>query len=146
MINDTEEGPKDAVKAIRKRLLQNAGKNHKVIMYTLTVSIIINLFINSITLHIFLRLILWLDLFVTHTSYFHVNLYFICPSLLWSVYISPSLYIHFHNNTAFESCLLITCPHNINLFSLVFSTFDATSTLLLVYECLIINFLITQNK
>lgn len=40
MINDTEEGPKDAVKAIRKRLLQNAGKNHKVIMYTLTVSII----------------------------------------------------------------------------------------------------------
>lgn len=40
MINDTEEGPKDAVKAIRKRLLQNAGKNHKVIMYTLTVSIL----------------------------------------------------------------------------------------------------------
>jgi len=38
MINDTEEGPKDAVKAIRKRLLQNAGKNHKIIMYTLTVS------------------------------------------------------------------------------------------------------------
>jgi len=37
MINDTEEGPKDAVKAIRKRLLQNAGKNHKIIMYTLTV-------------------------------------------------------------------------------------------------------------
>lgn len=42
MINDTEEGPKDAVKAIRKRLVQNAGKNHKIIMYTLTVSIIIN--------------------------------------------------------------------------------------------------------
>lgn len=40
MINDTEEGPKDAVKAIRKRLLQNAGKNHKIIMYTLTVSIL----------------------------------------------------------------------------------------------------------
>lgn len=39
MINDTEEGPKDAIKAIRKRLLQNAGKNHKIIMYTLTVSI-----------------------------------------------------------------------------------------------------------
>ncbi|XP_050433901.1 TOM1-like protein 2 isoform X2 [Adelges cooleyi] len=37
MINDTEEGPKDAVKAIRKRLSQNAGKNHKIIMYTLTV-------------------------------------------------------------------------------------------------------------
>ncbi|KAL4098622.1 hypothetical protein QTP88_023187 [Uroleucon formosanum] len=37
MINDTEEGPKDAIKAIRKRLLQNAGKNHKIIMYTLTV-------------------------------------------------------------------------------------------------------------
>ncbi|VVC26269.1 Hypothetical protein CINCED_3A025346 [Cinara cedri] len=37
MINDTEEGPKDAIKAIRKRLQQNAGKNHKVIMYTLTV-------------------------------------------------------------------------------------------------------------
>jgi len=42
MINDTEEGPKDAIKAIRKRLLQNAGKNHKIIMYTLTVSIITN--------------------------------------------------------------------------------------------------------
>lgn len=42
VINGTEEGPKDAVKAIRKRLLQNAGKNHKIIMYTLTVSIIIN--------------------------------------------------------------------------------------------------------
>jgi len=42
MINEKEEGPKDAVKAIRKRLLQNAGKNHKIIMYTLTVSIIIN--------------------------------------------------------------------------------------------------------
>ncbi|XP_050545283.1 TOM1-like protein 2 [Daktulosphaira vitifoliae] len=37
MINETEDGPKDAVKAIRKRLLQNAGKNHKIIMYTLTV-------------------------------------------------------------------------------------------------------------
>lgn len=44
MINDTEEGPKDAVKAIRKRLLQNAGKNHKIIMYTLTVSLIIIIF------------------------------------------------------------------------------------------------------
>lgn len=31
--------PKDAVRAIRKRLLQNAGKNYTVVMYTLTVSI-----------------------------------------------------------------------------------------------------------
>lgn len=45
MINDTEEGPKDAVKAIRKRLLQNAGKNHKIIMYTLTVSMNIKILI-----------------------------------------------------------------------------------------------------
>ena len=30
--------PKDAVRAIKRRLQQNAGKNHTVIMYTLTVS------------------------------------------------------------------------------------------------------------
>ena len=39
IINDTEDGPKDAVKAIRKRLQQNAGKNYTVVMYTLTVNI-----------------------------------------------------------------------------------------------------------
>ncbi|KAJ9580125.1 hypothetical protein L9F63_004198 [Diploptera punctata] len=37
IINDTEDGPKDAIKAIRKRLTQNAGKNYTVVMYTLTV-------------------------------------------------------------------------------------------------------------
>lgn len=37
LVNETEEGPKDAVKAIRKRLAQNAGKNYTVVMYTLTV-------------------------------------------------------------------------------------------------------------
>lgn len=37
MVNETEEGPKDAIKAIRKRLVQNAGKNYTVVMYTLTV-------------------------------------------------------------------------------------------------------------
>ncbi|XP_046660274.1 TOM1-like protein 2 isoform X3 [Homalodisca vitripennis] len=37
IINDTEEGPKDAIKALRKRLQQNAGKNYIVVMYTLTV-------------------------------------------------------------------------------------------------------------
>ncbi|XP_067141566.1 TOM1-like protein 2 isoform X2 [Centruroides vittatus] len=37
IINETDEGPKDAVKAIRKRLQQNAGKNYTVVMYTLTV-------------------------------------------------------------------------------------------------------------
>lgn len=37
IINDTEEGPKDAIKALRKRLQQNAGKNYTVVMYTLTV-------------------------------------------------------------------------------------------------------------
>lgn len=37
LVNETEEGPKDAVKAIRKRLMQNAGKNYTVVMYTLTV-------------------------------------------------------------------------------------------------------------
>lgn len=37
LINETEEGPKDAMKAIRKRLTQHAGRNFKVLMYTLTV-------------------------------------------------------------------------------------------------------------
>ncbi|XP_055603080.1 target of Myb1 membrane trafficking protein isoform X2 [Uranotaenia lowii] len=37
MINESSDGPRDAMKAIRKRLTQNAGKNHTVIMYTLTV-------------------------------------------------------------------------------------------------------------
>ncbi|XP_060535712.1 TOM1-like protein 2 isoform X2 [Cylas formicarius] len=37
IINETEEGPKDAIRAIRKRLSQNAGKNYTVIMYTLTI-------------------------------------------------------------------------------------------------------------
>jgi hypothetical protein len=37
LVNETEDGPRDAVKAIRKRLAQNAGKNYTVVMYTLTV-------------------------------------------------------------------------------------------------------------
>ncbi|KAH6942196.1 hypothetical protein HPB50_001765 [Hyalomma asiaticum] len=37
LVNDTDEGPKDAIRAIRKRLMQNAGKNYTVVMYTLTV-------------------------------------------------------------------------------------------------------------
>ncbi|KAI5748560.1 hypothetical protein M8J76_000174 [Diaphorina citri] len=37
IINETEDGPKDAIKAIRKRLQQYAGKDYTVIMYTLTV-------------------------------------------------------------------------------------------------------------
>lgn len=37
LVNDTDEGPKDAVRALRKRLLQNAGKNYTVVMYSLTV-------------------------------------------------------------------------------------------------------------
>lgn len=37
MVNTTEDGPKDAVRAIRKRLQQNTGKNYTVVMYTLTV-------------------------------------------------------------------------------------------------------------
>ncbi|XP_066156743.1 TOM1-like protein 2 isoform X2 [Euwallacea fornicatus] len=37
MINETEEGPKDAVRAIKKRLIQNAGKNYIVVMYSLTI-------------------------------------------------------------------------------------------------------------
>jgi hypothetical protein len=40
LINDTEDGPKDGIKAVRKRLQQNAGKNYTVVMYTLTVSLI----------------------------------------------------------------------------------------------------------
>ena len=30
--------PKDAIKAVKKRLSQNMGKNHTAVMYTLTVS------------------------------------------------------------------------------------------------------------
>lgn len=37
IVNDTDEGPKDAVRALRKRLQQNAGKNYTVVMYSLTV-------------------------------------------------------------------------------------------------------------
>lgn len=37
IINSTADGPKDAIKAIRKRLTQSAGKNYTIVMYTLTV-------------------------------------------------------------------------------------------------------------
>ncbi|KAF5273677.1 hypothetical protein FQA39_LY07367 [Lamprigera yunnana] len=37
LVNETEDGPKDAIKAIRKRLTQNVGKNYIVVMYSLTV-------------------------------------------------------------------------------------------------------------
>lgn len=37
LINESSDGARDAMKAIRKRLVQNAGKNYTVIMYTLTV-------------------------------------------------------------------------------------------------------------
>lgn len=37
LVNETEDGPRDAIKAIRKRLQQNAGKNYTIVMYTLTV-------------------------------------------------------------------------------------------------------------
>ncbi|XP_060081789.1 TOM1-like protein 2 isoform X2 [Ylistrum balloti] len=36
MINESDDGPKDAIKAIKKRLSQNVGKNNVAIMYTLT--------------------------------------------------------------------------------------------------------------
>lgn len=38
MINETEDGPKDAVRAIKKRLHLNVGKNHSIVMHTLIVS------------------------------------------------------------------------------------------------------------
>lgn len=37
LINELEDGPKDAVKAIKKRFQVNAGKNNAVVMYTLIV-------------------------------------------------------------------------------------------------------------
>lgn len=37
MINESSDSARDAMKAIRKRLTQNAGKNNQVIVYTLTV-------------------------------------------------------------------------------------------------------------
>lgn len=37
LVNETEDGPKDAMKAIRKRLNQNSNRNFTTIMYTLTV-------------------------------------------------------------------------------------------------------------
>lgn len=36
-INESSENAKDAMKAFRKKLTQNAGKNYTVVMYTLTV-------------------------------------------------------------------------------------------------------------
>ncbi|XP_011703676.1 PREDICTED: TOM1-like protein 2 isoform X2 [Wasmannia auropunctata] len=37
IINETEDGPKDAIKAIKRRFNQAAGKNYTIVMYTLTV-------------------------------------------------------------------------------------------------------------
>ncbi|XP_075978726.1 target of Myb1 membrane trafficking protein isoform X2 [Anticarsia gemmatalis] len=37
IVNSSTDGSKDAIKAIRKRLTQSAGKNYTVVMYTLTV-------------------------------------------------------------------------------------------------------------
>lgn len=37
IINHTEEGPDDAVKAIKKRLHQCMGRNSKTALYTLTI-------------------------------------------------------------------------------------------------------------
>jgi len=37
MINESSDTARDAMRAIRKRLSQNAGKNNQVVMYTLTV-------------------------------------------------------------------------------------------------------------
>merc|ERR1712154_170156 len=36
MINETDEGPKDAVRAFRKKISQNVGKNYTSVMYCLT--------------------------------------------------------------------------------------------------------------
>lgn len=37
IINETDDAARDAIKAVRKRLTQNVGKNYTVVMYTLTV-------------------------------------------------------------------------------------------------------------
>ncbi|KAG1682620.1 TOM1-like protein 2 [Nymphon striatum] len=37
IINETEDGPKDGIKAIKKRLQQNVGKNYTIVMFCLTV-------------------------------------------------------------------------------------------------------------
>ncbi|XP_031826427.1 TOM1-like protein 2 isoform X2 [Nomia melanderi] len=37
IINETEDGPRDAIKAIKRKLNQAAGKNYTIVMYTLTV-------------------------------------------------------------------------------------------------------------
>lgn len=37
IINNSADGPRDAIKAIRKRLTQSAGKNYTIVMYSLTV-------------------------------------------------------------------------------------------------------------
>jgi hypothetical protein len=37
LINEQDDGPRDAVRAIKKRFQLNAGKNHTVVMHTLIV-------------------------------------------------------------------------------------------------------------
>lgn len=37
LVNEQDDGPRDAVRAIKKRLQMNAGKNHAVVMHSLIV-------------------------------------------------------------------------------------------------------------
>lgn len=41
LVNEQDEGPRDAIRAIKKRLQMNAGKNHAVVMHSLIVRFVL---------------------------------------------------------------------------------------------------------
>ena len=55
LINEQDDGPRDAVRAIKKRLQMNAGKNHTVVMHSLIVSYLYGYMSSTPTYHTILQ-------------------------------------------------------------------------------------------